>query len=215
MTTPMKSIRFNKNIRADIVQNIEKAYIEENPEPLVMPSITSVLQKALWQFYLEEVKPIKEAFKANPVLQRYETTTSYMYARMPSGATITIYEEGDTCIKERFLSLNTSSSYCWDWEVTESKGTPVVPALIQEVLDTEKANKKIRREQNKKLEAWQTEADRYIRDITQIIDGCNTSGQLLQIWPEVEKFLPRGATNPSRIQLPSVNIAELNRKLGK
>lgn len=53
-----------------------------------------------------------------------------------------------------------------------------------------------------------------MQDVIQIIEGVNTTGQLLAAWPAVEKFIPAGVNNPNRINLPAVNFARLNAGIG-
>ena len=90
-----------------------------------------------------------------------------------------------------------------------------IPPAIQEVIDGINGAKKRVRAQRALVIAYDKEKANYEQDVTQVLDGCNTSGQLILVWEEVEKFLPKGVANPSIINLPSVNIAALSRKLGK
>ena len=49
--------------------------------------------------------------------------------------------------------------------------------------------------------------------VRQTLDSVNTTKQLVEVWPEVEEHLPESVKDPSKIQLPSVNIQSLNEQL--
>lgn len=51
----------------------------------------------------------------------------------------------------------------------------------------------------------------YQDQVTMVIQGVNTTGQLLDVWPEVERFIPLGINKTENIQLPAVSTQRLNK----
>lgn len=59
------------------------------------------------------------------------------------------------------------------------------------------------------------EAYKMKEEITSVIFSINTTAQLVEIWPEVEAFLPEYIANPSKgISLPALVTTSMNKKLG-
>ena len=50
-------------------------------------------------------------------------------------------------------------------------------------------------------------------EVAQVLDGVNTTAQLLEQWPESEPFLPAQLNNPSSINLPAISISTLTNQL--
>jgi hypothetical protein len=46
------------------------------------------------------------------------------------------------------------------------------------------------------------------------LDTVNTTGQLLNVWPEAEQFIPSDVLDFSKINLPSVSFNDLNKAVG-
>ncbi len=53
-----------------------------------------------------------------------------------------------------------------------------------------------------------------LREVKNVMYSVNTTKQLLELWPEVEKFLTPYLSNPSNTTLPAVNIKRVNEILG-
>lgn len=52
-------------------------------------------------------------------------------------------------------------------------------------------------------------------EVSGILDTVNTTRQLVELWPEIEKFLPAYLADPSKgVQLPAIPTSRLNQKLG-
>jgi hypothetical protein len=51
-------------------------------------------------------------------------------------------------------------------------------------------------------------------EVATVLESVNTTLQLVEVWPEALPFVPQNISNPSSINLPSVNFAELNKVLG-
>lgn len=66
---------------------------------------------------------------------------------------------------------------------------------------------------NKEVEEHQATRKLYSEEVDQVLQGVNTTGQLLGQWPEIEEFLPSNIANPSKINLPSVSVKKLNEQL--
>jgi hypothetical protein len=202
----MKSIRLNKSIRSDIANNIREAYVTENPAPVVEDLRDVNLKEIIWQQYLKDIKPIQDIVDANPQLTTHLRHRSYFYAEIKGMSVLQI--KSHTEDTPRFLELNPSSNYYYSWDDDN------MPVEVRAAIDTNKAQAKVIRKAKEALSSWKNELSRYMQDVIQTLDGVNTSGQLLDVWPEVEKFLPKGTVDPSAIQLPAVNTVALNRKLG-
>ena len=41
-------------------------------------------------------------------------------------------------------------------------------------------------------------------EICAVLDSVNTTKQLLEAWPEIERFMPSGYVDPSKVQLPAI-----------
>ncbi len=53
------------------------------------------------------------------------------------------------------------------------------------------------------------------REIKPILESFNTTKQLLDTWPSMEKFLPPNIANPEKgINLPALNLSRLEQKIG-
>lgn len=204
----MKSIRLNNNIREAIATKIMAAYDQNNPEPEVVDTRDDILREALWQYYLEDTHAAQDALNKAPELRQYVRKTAYFYVRL-NGTTHTVTppktEDGTS---QAILDINPSSDYFYQWNGDET------PEKIDAVLVENAKQAKGIRKQREAYSAWELARNAYLDSVNQVIQNVNTTGQLLTVWPEVETFLPTGTIDPSRIQLPSVNVASLNAAIG-
>lgn len=214
----MKSIRLNKSIRAEIVSNIMQSYSNENVRPVEPASSTDALDLAIHDWllskYAKELKQFNKLKLSHP--NAVSSTNSFGYRDVNEN---TCYVHFSTKNRSSYVDEVYQPSvyvpHIWDGYVIDlSNPDTVIPESIQQVLDEIYNKKKGVRQQRKLVDSYDREYEQYQQDVTQIVEGCNTSAQLLEVWEEVEEFLPKGVVNPSKINLPSVNIAALNRKLG-
>lgn len=64
------------------------------------------------------------------------------------------------------------------------------------------------------LSDWKEEKKQFLREIGELLYSVNTSKQLLELWPEVEPYLPPHVADPSSaVRLPTVVVSRLNERL--
>ena len=205
----MKSIRLNKDIRTQIVANIKKAYLNNNTRPEVNDSRETDLNEVILKHYNSKYK---EAFAAyeDPKLKPFINYSNYFCIRNDTGALTYIYFGNDEKGNTIHRPTPKNSGAFIDLSNPDTK----IPASIQKVIDANKKIKKQCRKEREEQSKYDLELSKYLSEIRQVLDGVNTSKQLLEVWPEVQKFLPEGINNPSKINLPAISIASLNNKLG-
>jgi hypothetical protein len=210
-----QSIRLNKQIRADILDNIMSCYDTANPVP-VRPSMENSLNDLVKEmFFTKHAAIFKEFNKLNAdALEcvRLADTNNYTYIQYQNEhgnwQTIDFTEQDFTNYKipydlTRGCFINLKDPDQLTPELTkaiEAKRT-FEKTTLKEFIQKEKEHSLGRRN--------------YRQQIETVLGGVNTSKQLTDVWPEVEKFIPVGLLEPSKIQLPSVNIATLNSALIK
>jgi hypothetical protein len=205
----MKSIRLNKDIRATVVANIKKAYLTENVKPVYKDEAQQDLNTVLLAHYKKVNKEAIAVFETNPELKKYMCKDSYITYRNVEG-------------NHKYLEFNLNIGEAVYLPIIRNQGAFInlsnpdtkFPPAIAKVIENNAKMKKALRKQREVISAYELELSNYIQEVRQVLDGVNTTKQLLEVWPEVEKFLPEGITNPSKINLPSVSIASLNNKLG-
>jgi hypothetical protein len=57
---------------------------------------------------------------------------------------------------------------------------------------------------NEKLNKHNQKRKDYATDIRAVLDSVNTTKQLVEAWPEVEKYIPNSFRDPSTVQLPAI-----------
>lgn len=195
----MKSIRLNKTLRAEILANIEVAYIEANPTPHVTGALKNLLAN-VEVTYRGQAQVLMDIFRKNAA-ERYICKLSDIYITVNGSTCTTRLKDSDGNV-ETLVDLNPEGHFrVYDKESVE-------PEYIQYLAD-----KKVQRKQEADVATWKLQLTNYLRDVGHVLDGVNTTEQLLTVWPEAEGFLPSGIVNPSRIQLPAISIANLNAKL--
>ena len=65
---------------------------------------------------------------------------------------------------------------------------------------------------------WKKESEdkctEFRKEVTPVIYSCNTTQQLVEVWPGIEKFLPANIADPDKgIRLPMLAISRLEEKL--
>ena len=89
------------------------------------------------------------------------------------------------------------------WEIIEATVTADDKKLI-----------KLQKEQQN-IETWYEQKREFLKEVNELLRLVNTSKQLLELWPEVEPYLPPHIADPSRaVQLPAIPISRLNERLG-
>lgn len=204
-----KSIRLNKESRKDILANIMEAYVAENPEPEVEDNRITELNAVLSEYYQRKYKGMITAYRdsAYPDFFNVSQTVKCVSAHGEFFHIALMDEAGEV------IQLPVRNSVFVD--LSNPDQVKKLPPYVTKVLVQHKRDAKRISEEKTKVRTYRSELDRYRQDVKNVLEGCGSTGQLLSVWAECEKFLPKGTVNPSTIQLPTVNVAALNRKLGK
>ncbi len=90
------------------------------------------------------------------------------------------------------------------------------PIYHTEMADPKKAEEAFVRymKQREMITIHDRDVNFYKDETMRILHSVNTVKQLLQVWPEVEEFLPDGTKNVDNAQLPMVQVTKLNEQLG-
>jgi len=64
------------------------------------------------------------------------------------------------------------------------------------------------------IEEYNEVRNKFKQEIVAVIDSVNTTKQLVEIWPEVQVYIPTHLNDPSRIQLPAIRMDSINAKIG-
>lgn len=209
-----KSIRLNKQLRADIITNIMSSYDKANPLP-VRPemkgaSIPELIKKML---FTKHKKVIEEFSTLSEQVLKYVELlepNDYSQYRTETGHWESIYFD-----EEDLKDIKLPYSAVKGCVINLSDENQLTAPLRKAIEAKKKFEKTTLKEYKQKRKDHELERRNYIQQIQTVLDGVNTSNQLMEVWPEIEKFLPVGLLEPSKIQLPSVNIATLNSALIK
>lgn len=192
----MASIRLNKAIRATIASNISEAYTKNNPAPEFKNAgdFKEIFVNAAKEHYIKQSNLILFAAK-NAGLESYMRKISRVLIHWNGEYKFPI--EFETPVIQ--LQENTTC-----FEIMDKGNKPVLKAWNE----YQEAIKSLKPAQDA-LKAWKLQHDNYMEEVKNVLDGVNTTGQLLEAWPECSDFIPAGIKNPSKIQLPVVSIAAL------
>mgnify|MGYP000188629479 CR=1 FL=1 len=214
MTTPRKSIRLNKSLRTEIVNNIMSSYDAANPEPVrPEPKGGSIDDMVKAYFLNKHKKIIDEVSKLNTEI------LDLIYLMGPSDSIQ--YQDEKGYWNRFFLSEEDLIKYKIPYNLRKNavinlSDPDQLTAPLRKALEAKKKFEKTTlKEYKQKYKDYDLERRNYIQQIQTVLGGVNTSNQLLEVWPEVEEYLPVGVVEPSKIQLPSVNIQTLNSALIK
>ena len=202
----MKSIRLNKEIRFNIITNIKKAYLLKNPEP-ILASPAVLLDAEVLAYSLACSEKI-EAIAKEAGLLKCIHRTHYIQYRNPSGVYSVVYNVDDSGNNAMFYS-DVSDGLVFDFEDKEAK----LPEVLSDAAIAFHIHNKEYKHARINLAAHTIKLDKYLEDVSNVLSGVNTTGQLIEAWPECEKYVPVGILNPSKINLPALSIAELNKVL--
>lgn len=214
MTTPRKSIRLNKTLRSDIIANIMSSYDAANPEPVrPEPKAGSIDDMVKAYFLNKHKKVIEEVGNLSTELLKFVhliDPSDYIGYRSETGSweSFCLTKEDVEKYKVPYSLRNNA--------VINLEDPAQLTAPIRKVLEAKKKFEKTTLKEYKQVHKdYELERRNYVQQIQTVLDGVNTSNQLLEVWPEVEEYLPIGVVEPSKIQLPSVNIQTLNSALIK
>lgn len=214
MTTLRKSIRLNKSLRAEIVNNIMSSYDAANPEPVrPEPKGGSIKDIVKANFLNKHKKVIEEVGNLSP------NTLSILNLLKKSDHVSYKSETGHwECFyftEEELEEFKIPYSLHYAASINLSDPAQLTAPLRKALEAKKKFEKTTLKVFKQKYKDYELERKNYVQQIQTVLDGVNTSNQLLEVWPEVEEYLPIGVVEPSKIQLPSVNIQTLNSALIK
>jgi hypothetical protein len=189
----MKSLRLNKELRTTILNSFLDKYKSSNPEPEVgdvskaQQKAAINAQKAVYGKY-EGLLPDEFVVKSNNI-----------QVRLPNGSIQHWYfgydEEGDSI----YLLMSKESKVKYVFTDNDS-----IYAEYRKVADTVKQQQTV-------YDEWEKGYQKFKSEVTQVLESVNTTGQLVEVWPESLPFIPQEISDPSKINLPSVNFAEINK----
>lgn len=190
----MKSLRLNKEMRQTILDNFVAKYVAANQAPTkpdvsgdqIKYKVARELQQKLYSQY------------ENLIPKEFQNTSYRIKVKLPNDS-IADWDEKD----DRIYLLSTKENKV-EYVFTESD--PVWLEYQKELLFV--------KEYNKLKEVYDKELRKFKDEVLQVLNSVNTTGQLVEVWPEAEPFLPKEIANPSTINLPAVNFAELNKVIG-
>lgn len=222
----MASIRLNKELRQKIVNNIMGSYDSENPIEAVPRASTYAMAEiiAMLEFFIKQHPLYAEVHHINKTISLdtrrnilkyvqysgvslpllgYEYVSAEDFEKYSKDLSVFIFEHENT--KQIFnvfglLSVNENV-------IEEARKNPTFEKLYQAFKTKYKEWKKA--SATEKAE-WAQRRD-YEEQVTMVVSGVNTTAQLLDAWPEVEKFIPAGVNKAANIQLPAVSIQQLNK----
>lgn len=194
----MKSVRLTKDMRQRILDSYIACYDASNTEP------QKHSEKSIEGVFAETVR--KRLFEKAQVDE-----TSIPTEFLSKSSCIRIQTPDDT-IKMLYFYNAEEANYDYkpyprlDGAVAINADDPAYVAY--------KNAKRELKVLNEPHDAWST-ARKVVKDqVRMALDSVNTTGQLLSVWPEAEKFIPTDVLDFSNIQLPSVSFNSLNKAVG-
>lgn len=191
----MKSLRLNKEMRETILSNFVDKYIVANPAP-VKPDISADKLKNKIACKLQQHLYGKYE---NLIPKEFHNTAYYVKVQLPNES-IANWNFGTNENNDTIYLLSTKENK------VEYVFTDTDPFWLEYQKDIVMV-----KEYNTLKEAYDKELRKFKDEVLQVLNSVNTTGQLVEVWPEAEPFLPKEIANPSTINLPAVNFAELNK----
>lgn len=189
----MKSLRLNKELRSNILNSFLEKYKASNPEPEV-GDVSKAKQEAA-------IKAQKAAYGKYEGLipEEFVVKSSNIHVQLPNGSVQHWYfgydDEGDNI----YLLMSKESKVKYVF----TDNDPIY-AEYRKVADTVKQQQAV-------YDEWEKGYKKFKSEVTQVLESVNTTGQLVEVWPESLPFIPQEISDPSKINLPSVNFAEINK----
>jgi hypothetical protein len=189
----MKSLRLNKELRNNILNSFLEKYKASNPEPKVGSESEAKSVAAR--------KVQKKLYGKYEGLLPKELTAESMglTIQLPNGVVQSWYfgndEDGDSI----YLLVSKESKVKYVFTADD-------PIYVE--------YRKVADDVSKQLitqKEWFKGYDKFKSEVQQVLESVNTTGQLVEVWPESEPFIPKEIHDPSKINLPAVNFAEINK----
>lgn len=194
----MKSVRLTKDLRSRILESYLACYDASNPQPEVCTEFTAVAEFAetLRKRLFEEA-----GVNEKSVPRGFLNISSYIKIQNPSGDI-------------QYLYFNPRP----DCD-SEYRPVPLMDGLLP-IKENDpaylkyKEDKRLVKEKNKVFDEWQAARTATQNQVRMALDSVNTTGQLLTLWPEAEKFIPSDVLDFSVISVPAVSFTSLNKAVG-
>lgn len=204
----MKSIRLNQTIREKIKQNIQAAWEQANEMPKEIEyreTFKGIIAQAVHTSLLKEQKELDKLAKRYPHLShRLVQAGDYDHVRIHSDA---LDQYVDIKAKDLGIEYLPSPAFALNFDRL------VTDLSMEDLVKSKPAIDRAMRKAREKVSDWELKRDRYMDQVNDVVCGVNTTKQLIEVWPEVVKFFPKGLFDPSHIQLPAVSVADLNAQL--
>ncbi len=180
-----KSVRLSNAIREDIKQSMLNAWIARNPIPFDLDKMSNNIADAIWKKHYGKL-PLNK-------IPKHMLKASNSVKIQIAGAV-------------KSFRMSEERPYEIQGSYTEA---------ILEVHDESPQNISEYFDAKQKVSEWEKVKTEFIEEITVILDSVNSTGQLIQLWPEAEQYLPPFAADPSKgINLPALKTSRLNEMLG-
>jgi len=189
----MKSLRLTKQLRENILESFVAKYKEANTPPQEPKS-----ERQLGQEFADKVH--------QKVYGKYLSLVPEYMFNLANAIRVQLPNDG---VQWLYFGENEKGSCkrpCTNESKIEYVFTDSDPIFLEysNALNTCKVEVQQYQEYNKVLAKFKS-------DVSQVLESVNTTKQLVEVWPESEPFLPKEVSNPSSINLPAVNFAEINK----
>lgn len=194
----MKSVRLNKDMRNAIHSAFMACWASSNPEP-IKHSAKSI-EDAFARGIIDR-EAAKKGVDFNSIPQEYLHLDSYISVAIDDSSNCSykhFYDENGR--RDNYFAPRKDGMYLID---------STDPLYVKYKTDLETI-----KELNEEHNNWLKAKNKVIEDVRMALDSVTTTGQLVTVWPEVEQFIPETIADFSRIQLPAISFAELNKAAG-
>lgn len=181
-----KSVRLNKEIRTRILTSIMDKYLVKNPLPLEQANEHNWLAESV---YARKYGHLEQHISEIP--SELLNMRSYILVQVAGHELAPDFLEVDGVTPERAFA-----------QIYH----PATPEEEAEYVRVNRENRKLQQVYDKAVRDMNT----YREEVRDVLSSVNTSKQLVELWPEVEEFIPNTLRDPSNIQLPTISVASLN-----
>lgn len=194
----MKSVRLTKDMRQRILDSYLACYRASNPEP------QRYTEKAIEGVFAEVLRKnffVKAGVDETTIPTEFLKQANYIRVVLPDNTSTYFY----------FYNKD-GSDYGYK-PCPNLDGAIAIDVNDPDYLAYKEAKRKLK-ELNQPYDAWCSAYNAVQSQVRMALDSVNTTGKLLSVWPEAEKFIPTDVLDFSAIQLPSVSFSSLNKAVG-
>lgn len=194
----MKSVRLTKDMRQRILDSYLACYDASNPKP------EQYSEKSIEGIFAETLR--KRLFEKAGV---DETTIPTQF--LQRACCIKVQTPDDTM--KWFYFFNPDGTN-YDYRNCPSLDGALAISDNDSAYLAYKEAKRGLKDLNAPYVTWHTSRETVVEQVRMALDTVNTTGQLLNVWPEAEQFIPSDVLDFSKINLPSVSFNDLNKAVG-